>query len=291
MTPQLAAPFIGAVLAALSARLLQRRLPPAPGTWLLAGLAAGATIAVLAAELLASATYLAGIGWVSDRVGWCRTLAASQHAPSTVVGLAALGAITIGSLRALRVMCRYRRMTSTPSDSPLIVVQSAEAQAFAVPGKPGHVHVTTAMLNALDEDGRRVLFAHESAHLDLSHHRFVHMGSIAAALFPPLRPLANQISFCTERWADEVAAAKVGDRRTTARAIAAAAFATTSPPYALGLVDLGVAGRVEALLATGGMSRSRCVIVGGTALLVLNFAGGVVQMHHLVMLIHHVCSA
>lgn len=290
MTPQLAVPFIGAVLAALSARLLQRRLPPALGTWLLAGLAGGAAIAVLAAELLASVTYLAGIGWVSDRVGWCRTLAASQHAPSTVVGLAALGAVTTGSLRALRVMRCYRRMTCESSDSPVVVVQSAEAQAFAVPGKPGHVHVTTAMLNALDEDGRRVLFAHESAHLDLGHHRFVQIGSVAAALFPPLRPLADQISFCTERWADEVAAAKIGDRRTTARAIAAAAFATTSPPYALGLADLGVVGRVEALLATG-MSRSRRVVVGGVVLLILNFAGGVVQLHHLVGLVRHVCSA
>ncbi len=290
MTPQLAAPFIGAVMAALSARLLQRRLPPAVGTWLLSGLAVGAAIAVLAAELLASVTYLAGIGWVSDRVGWCRTLAASRHAPSTVVGLVALATVTTGSVRALRVMRCYRRITSTPSHSPVVVVQSLEAQAFAVPGKPGHVHVTTAMLNALDEDGRRVLFAHESAHLDLGHHRFVHIGSVAAALFPPLRPLANQISFCTERWADEVAAAKIGDRRTTARAIASAAFATASPPYALGLADLGVVGRVEALLATG-MSRSKRVVVAGVTLLILNFAGGVVQLHHLVGLIRHVCSA
>ena len=216
MTVQLAAPFMVAVLAALSARFLQRGLSPVLGTWILTVLAAGSAVAILAAETLAAVTYLAGITWVADRVGWCRTLAASQHAPVALVGLGSILALGAGCTQATRTLRLHRCVANAASTSPVVVVESVVAQAFAVPGKPGHIRVTTSMLDALDEEGRRVLFAHERAHLDYGHHRFVLVGSLAAALLPPLRPLARQITFSTERWADEVAAQQIGDRVTTA---------------------------------------------------------------------------
>ena len=97
--------------------------------------------------------------------------------------------------------------------------------AFAVAGAPGHVVVSTAMLNALDADERKVLLAHEAAHLRHHHHLYTQLAQLAAAANPLLRPLARVIAEGTERWADEVAAAEVGSRRLVARGLARAALA------------------------------------------------------------------
>lgn len=292
MTLWLFAPFLTAMAAALSARLLQRRLHPVLGTWLLTGLAAGSAAAVLGAIALMSVTYLASVDWIADRVGWCRTYAAAHHAPPAVLGLTALVLFAFAAGRAARVLRLHRELVHSPASDSVVIVDSCELHAFAVPGRPGHIVVTTAMLEALDEDEQAVLFAHEYAHLAHAHHRFVLVGSVAAATFPLLRPLAKQISFSTERWADELAARSVGDRATTARAIAAAAFASSSPAFALGLADLGVVGRVDALLNDSPASTiaANVVAVAGTGLLFLNVAGGVVQMHHLALLVLHICA-
>lgn len=292
MTVWLFAPFLTAIAAALSARLLQRRLHPVLGTWLLTGLAAGSAAAVLGAIALISVMYLASIDWIADRVGWCRTFSATHHAPPAALGLGALVVLAFAMARAARVVRLHRELVQIPASESVVIVDSCELHAFAVPGRPGHVVVTTAMLAALDEDEQAVLFAHESAHLAHGHHRFVLVGSIAAAMFPLLRPLAKQISFSTERWADEFAARSVGDRATTARAIAAAAFASSSPTFALGLADLGVVGRVDALLNDSPSSTvtAGAVAIIGAGLLCLNVAGGVVQVHHLALLVLHICA-
>ncbi len=65
-------------------------------------------------------------------------------------------------------------------------------------------------------DKRRALLAHEQAHLDLGHHRYLRASEMTAS-FPLLGPLARAVRFSTERWADEEAASVVGDRRVVAR--------------------------------------------------------------------------
>lgn len=293
MSVELATPFLAALCAALGARLLQRRLPPVVGAWLLSGLAIVAALMVFAAEFLTAFTFVASRGWFAERLVWCRSLAESQHVPSTLVGVAATVALGVGVVRVIRMFGSQIQVMRSVSSAPVVVIHSSQPDAFAVPGRPGHVHVTTAMLDALDEDGRRVLFAHERAHLDGRHHRFIFVGSLVTAFFPPLRPLARQIAFSTERWADEVAAEQVGDRTVTARSIAAAAFASsgrTDAPFSLALADLGVVGRVEALLARP-CSRRSLVVLAGMSLLVLNVAGGAAQAQHLVDLVRHICDA
>src|SRR5262249_649712 len=49
---------------------------------------------------------------------------------------------------------------------------------------------------------------------------------------PLLRPTAASVARATERWADEDAAASVGDRRATARALARAPLLTRNPAAA-----------------------------------------------------------
>ncbi|MDQ0776081.1 Zn-dependent protease with chaperone function [Streptomyces aurantiacus] len=94
----------------------------------------------------------------------------------------------------------------------------------------GRVVVTTALLSRLGPAERRALFAHERAHLEAGHHRFLLAVRLAARANPFLRPLRTAVSYTTERWADEEAARAVGDRRAVAVAIGRAALVSRDTP-------------------------------------------------------------
>ncbi|MFG3024282.1 M56 family metallopeptidase [Streptomyces sp. NPDC048254] len=149
--------------------------------------------------------------------------------------------------RALRRLCEGH-----PGDTELVVAASKVPQAFAIPGRPGRILVTSAMLSALAPAERRVLLAHERAHLTHRHGRMVTAMTLAAAANPLLRPVRAAVTFLVERWADEQAATEVGDRVTTARALARAALSAgrARPSCALNFTDRAVTRRVAALQMT-----------------------------------------
>jgi Zn-dependent protease with chaperone function len=145
--------------------------------------------------------------------------------------------------RALRRLCEGHL-----ADTELIVADSPEPRAFAIPGPPGRILVTVGMLSALEPAERRVLFAHERAHLAHRHAQLVTAATLAAAANPLLRPVRSTVVFLVERWADEQAADVVGDRATTARALARAALSAerARPACALGFTDRAVTRRIAA---------------------------------------------
>ncbi|MFE5582593.1 M56 family metallopeptidase [Kitasatospora sp. NPDC056531] len=129
---------------------------------------------------------------------------------------------------------------SRPEDHPLTVLDDDRADAFALPGRlrrpgrpgePGRIVVTSGMLRALSGPERSALLAHERAHLAARHHVFLALAEHAADLHPALRPLRAPLGYHLERWADEVAAARVGDRAVTARAVGRAALAANRSPW------------------------------------------------------------
>ncbi|MEV5007922.1 M56 family metallopeptidase [Streptomyces sp. NPDC093064] len=146
--------------------------------------------------------------------------------------------------RTLRRLCEGQ-----PGDTELIVAASPVPRAFAIPGSPGRILVTEAMLGALEPVERRVLLAHERAHLAHRHALLVTTARLACAANPLLGSVRDQVSFLVERWADERAAAVVGDRTTTARALARAALTAgrAEPSCALGFTDRAVTRRIAAL--------------------------------------------
>ncbi|MEU5595337.1 M56 family metallopeptidase [Streptomyces sp. NPDC020298] len=149
-----------------------------------------------------------------------------------------------GTRRALR-----RLSAGHPGDTELIVADSGVPQAFAIPGRPGRILVTSAMLGALGPAERRVLLAHERAHLAHRHGFLVTAASLAAAADPLLIPVRSTVAFLVERWADEQAATAVGDRDTTARALARAALTAggARTGCALTFTDRAVTRRIAAL--------------------------------------------
>jgi len=60
--------------------------------------------------------------------------------------------------------------------------------AVAIPGRPGHLLVTTAILRLLDPDEQRVMFAHERAHLRHVGNRELTARAVARAALATVRP-------------------------------------------------------------------------------------------------------
>jgi Zn-dependent protease with chaperone function len=170
-----------------------------------------------------------------------------------LVGLAAAVLLGWGAVRLVRDAHRRRdtlgrlRAAGTPQ-ADLVIADWAEPLAVAVPGRPGHLLVTTGMLRLLDADGRRVVFAHERSHLAHRHSRLAAAAAAAAAINPLLARVRDAVAYLIERWADENAARAVGDRELTAQAVAHAALAASERrPAVLGMNGSSAMLRVRAL--------------------------------------------
>jgi Zn-dependent protease with chaperone function len=295
IAPVLWLPVLVALLASVCAPALQRRLPPARSAIVLTAVAAGAAVAVLWGLALVAFGYVVQIPWVAELGGWCHLVLPSDDRVPAVFGLLSLAAVAIAAVRLLRWRRSMRRLMASLAvhDGPVEVLELDAPTAFAVPGDPGHIVVSRGMLDALDDEGRAVLFAHEQAHLDQRHHRLVRIAECAATVVPLLRPVLAAVHFATERSADEAAVEVVGDRVAVARAIARAALAgsASAPPLTLAMTSSTVPARVEALLAQP-RSRPALTAVFAFGLFVLAavvLVSATVQMHHFVMFARHLC--
>lgn len=145
----------------------------------------------------------------------------------------------------------HRTLAALPDASEVAVLTDEVPYAYALPGSPGRILVSTGMLSGLNEAERRALIAHERAHLAGKHHRLLLTVQLAGCANPLLRPLRSAVGYGTERWADEEAARVTGDRRTTARAVGKAALISqrAAVPGLAAFAEAGpVPRRVAALL-------------------------------------------
>ncbi|MFJ2766789.1 M56 family metallopeptidase [Streptomyces sp. NPDC087300] len=245
---------LSALLAAISPAI-GRYLAPAPATRALTLAAVLSAASTTWALLLLSATLITETPPVEAQARQDgRRLA--EPVPETVAYAAVLVLALVAYrlqrvLRAQHALRRAQRRLceSHPSDAELIVVDSAVAEAFAVPGAPGRILASSAMLNALEPAERRVLLAHERAHLTHHHALLSVATALASAANPLLKRLHTTVAFLIERWADEHAAHAVGDRGTAARALARAALTahSTRPADRLAFTDHTVTRRIAAL--------------------------------------------
>ena len=235
--------------AAAASLLVPRRIRPRAAAQLMTAFAVFSALAMIWALFLVAAAGVAQLHGVAERLSWCNDAVAGHSgvlAPSSAIAMLGLVAI---SASAWRVRRRQRQLRARAGDRELAIIGSETPTAFALPGRPGQIVVSTAMLRALDADERRALFAHERAHLRCHHHRYVRLTQLAAATFPVLDPLNARVMLATERWADEEAVRHVGSRDVVARAIARAALLQADVPYSgLGIAGAGVLERVESLL-------------------------------------------
>lgn len=287
MSWPLVAPAVVAVVVGLAAGRLQRHLSPPVAAAAYAAAAGLSAVAVGGAVVVLAALSIAQVSFVSDNLEWCRRLAADHTLPAWLGAGFVVGVVVMA---ASGIRNRPRRRRGVPNaTAELVVLPSDEPEAYAVPGRPGHIVVSAGMLRRLDDDERRVLLAHERAHLRFHHHRYIAVADLAAGVVPMLRPLRQRVRFATERWADENAASEVGDRTLVARAICRAALAGQAEG-ALALAELGVPARVEAMLDADSVGSRRATAVSAlTALFVVALSSSW-QLHHLAAFASHVCG-
>lgn len=241
------------------ARLAEQHLHPRSATRLLA--AVGTTLALcstvcLALLMVVGTAQLPGNplpdGWSDPEV----RAAVPYEEKAGIVAIGVLAAVVVACGSAvhhhLRQRVRAARALRSLAEQPsaVAVLPDPEPYAYALPGSPGRVVVSTAMMECLTARERRALVAHEWAHLTARHHRYLLATQLAARANPFLLPLRTAVAYSTERWADEAAAQATGDRRAVAGTVGKAAlFAHRSPDALPALAAVGpIPRRVAALL-------------------------------------------
>ncbi len=257
MLPSVYLPLLLSAVFGVVAPVLARRSPPRVSTWLLsaggllAAVGSSASLALLAFPFVAQAPVLAARGRWSDSVLRHQDPVAAPVAVVATFAVVLLAArfLTSAARRMSAVRDAYRLASSLPeAGAELAVLDIVEAQAFAVPGRPGRIVVSTGLLRSLDSAQRRALLAHERAHLNHRHHIHQSVANLAASANPLLRRLPAAVELSCERWADEDAASVcrrdiVAD--TLTRAATGNRFARSGVVLAAAVAD--VAARVDAL--------------------------------------------
>ena len=187
-----------------------RRLPP---------VVAARTVTIILAVVAAAAVptlWIVSLGYVA-------------HLPcSRWIGAAALLMSIAGIVRARTGV----QALSPPAPQPPGTVEITDHDqtfAFTLPGRGGQVVLSTGLIDMLDEAEQQVVLAHERAHAHHRHDRYLLTAQLAAAVIPLLRRLAGRLQFSLERWADETAVARCGDRGFVARTLGKVALRRITP--------------------------------------------------------------
>ena len=186
-------------------------------------------------------------------------------APAVAAALAAVLVIVriIWCLTRVHVAARGRRHDQLDALTVLgradtrlgvTVVDHTEPAAYCLPGR---VVVTTAALNALDDQGLAAVIAHERAHLRQHHHLLRTTAQALAEAFPYIPAFAaarDQVARLAELAADDAAAKRSG-RLTVAAALLTLAEAARPPEDAAMAPALTAGGSTAA-------ARARRLIAG-----------------------------
>lgn len=254
-------PLAASVLLACTSGGLSRRLSPCVAAPLLTLLALATSMATGVVLCLAAVSELARQPFFAAAGGWSLATARPlEQLPASWGMLAAAVAVVllagacgylVRASRELVQASRACRRLAVGRDK-LVITGDERPAAYTVPAWSGAIVISTGMLRLLSADERRALLAHEAAHLRHHHAGYVLLARLAAAANPLLAPLARHVSLAVELWADQVAAAEVGDRRIVARALARASLAANRqdrrPALALAIGDTDVRARVRALV-------------------------------------------
>lgn len=276
-------PAIVAVTGLVIAWITRSRCRPA-----LATVASTLSLASAALGTVTALTLYAIAFTTSERVSrLCSVLlghSVHRHPAGAAVAVGALVFIawrcTVVVRRHLAVVRPYR------NGETLVILDEPAPRAFAVPGRPGTVVVSSGLVRSLTPEERLVVLAHERAHLDRRHHRYTLIADLAVAVLPFARPFAASVRHSTERWADEIAAATVGNRQLVGETIAKTALAA-GPVGTFAFGGDHIVNRVETLLSPA-MQPPR----GAAAMSVLGCAtalgGAALQLHHFAGVLIHV---
>lgn len=220
----------GLGLVALPALLRPRGRSLVPRRWALlcsVALAGGAAVFEAGLLLYAAPTALAALG-VPALAAACQRLVSGVAPGGEVAGWAA-GAVAVAAAGSASVsLLRGRNIRRLARVEPclgehrrfgsyeLVVLKAEETFAFSVDGDRGQIVVSSGLVDTLTEDELAVVLAHEAAHLDYGHRRYLSLaGAVRLGLvfFPLASKSASALLIALERWADETALGAVEQGR------------------------------------------------------------------------------
>lgn len=149
--------------------------------------------------------------------------AAGWAAGVLAVVVAGSGALALDRVRRVRRRTWVERCVGEHArlgHHELVVLPRDELVAFSVDCQGGQMVVSSGLVAALCPDELAAVLAHEAAHLDHRHQRYLSVASVARhglAFFPPAKRSARALVVALERWADEVAVDVVEDGRARLR--------------------------------------------------------------------------
>jgi Zn-dependent protease with chaperone function len=288
----LTSPLLAVTALVALATSLHRRLPPRLATRFVTVALVIVVMAAVPTALLIAVAFLTHVPLLGIGFEWCAQAIGLHSSVSASLGIPAVAVLTAGGVRTVRLVREHRSLRCDVSHpirrGSIHVAHSQRPFAVTLPGGAGQIVISSALLEILDEDERRVVVAHERAHARYRHDRYLLAAELAAAAVPPLRALARRASYSIERWADEAAAAACGDRQLVARTLGKVALHSNTPTVA-GFAGLGVASRMGALLAPPLPNPPRAQVVVLWSSLAVAAAFGAYQLHHLEQLLAALC--
>jgi len=199
----------------------------------------------------------------------------------------ALVILVIATIKAM-LLVRSDRQIRRSHCGGLVVVSDSEMFAYALPGAQDGVVISQGLVQGLSKNELNVVLAHEQAHLDNRHDRWILVGRICTSFNPLLRHPMSNLRFALERIADEAAVGICGNRQYVARTIAKVALGQSKIDYALGMASFGVVDRVRDLSYRKKNDGPLRYVVLGVGLMSLA-ALSALQWHHIALAIATVC--
>jgi Zn-dependent protease with chaperone function len=225
-----------------------------------------------------------------------------RHLPSSVspvvlVGLAGLAlAMLAKTLRSLRRFHRHQRLLGTlvataehDASLDVSIVESPLPICMATGALRPRILVARALLDALEDEERTIVLAHERCHVERRDALIAAIASLAASLHMRWigRWLRAELGIAAEQVCDEQAARIVGDRVAVAATILVVQRAWSAEPGHVDSLGVAFAGacierRVRSLLAPPLRVRSFAVLAWCLALAAALEVTAAGELHHLV---------
>lgn len=284
------APLLAALSLTGALTATHRRLAPERSARVMTASLVLILAAAIPTVLILGMSFLTHLPLVGNSLQWCSDLVGVHDDVAAWLGLPAIAAIVAGTIRGARVYVMHQRLVEHLSTEPEL---TPHEQPFAVtlPGRGGHIIVSTGLADLLDQRELDVVMAHELTHARHRHDRYLLVAKLATAIMPPLRPLATRIEFSLERWADEAAAAACGSREFVAHTLAKVAIGSPIPQPTLGFTGLGVTARMQALLTPTTTASDRPARAGLGIAMAATAMMATYQLHHLAALAAALCPS
>lgn len=289
MMPALFLPLAASLVLAVLVTANHRRLAPKIASRVVAVAIAVLAVAAAPTLWLVALGYVAHLSLFGGRLAWCAHAIGVHDSVPLWIGVPAAGLSLTGVVRSRKVLATYWRLRDDRPGS-VEVARHEDPFAFTLPGRGGHVVMSTGLVEMLDEGERNVVLGHERAHAVHRHDRYLLAAQLAAAIVPLLRPLTVRLQFSLERWADEAAVAECGDRQLVARTLGKVAMHGVAPNSVLSFADHGVPARVRALLSPP-IGLPRPITVAALWIVAAATTGlAALQLHHLAPLLSSICG-